>query len=56
MKINALQAHKIATALNNATSVLHEIKAKPLKGKSLEQMKTLEAAVQNLEWFHLETR
>lgn len=49
MKLTPLQRHLIETSYNGASQVLQQIKQKPLKGKDLSDMKTLEAAVQHLE-------
>ena len=51
LKLSELQNYKIQEALQKANRVLQEIKSKPLKGKELEAMKTLERAVSELELF-----
>lgn len=49
IKLTDLQKHKLRTAYKDAADVLREIKAKPLTGEKLKEMKTLEEAVQLLE-------
>jgi len=49
MKLTTAQKIHLQLALEKASFVLRELKAKPLKGKDLERMKTLESAVQALE-------
>lgn len=49
MKLTELQKHKLSAARDDMTTVLNEIKRKPLKGKSLQFMKDLEGAVQVME-------
>ena len=51
MKTTEIHKHRIQMALNEASTVLREIKQKTLKGEDLKAMKTLEAAVQSLEAF-----
>lgn len=48
LKLTELQKHQLQTAFDNAAKVLHQIRANPLEGKALEDMKTLEISVQNL--------
>lgn len=52
-KLSPLQKYKLSLALNAASSVLREIKQKPLTGKALDEMKLLEISVQNLEFFDM---
>jgi len=53
MKLDPLQRNKIQEAHRHASGVLQEVKQKRLRGQDLEDMKTLETAVQNLELFLL---
>lgn len=54
MKLDRLNRHLLQQAQNNTTSVLREIKQKPLKGKDLQFMQSLEEVVQRLELLTLE--
>jgi hypothetical protein len=53
IKLTELQAFQIRNAIASAGAVLNEIKLKHLSGKALNDMKTLESAVQGLECFML---
>ena len=55
IKLTELQNYKIGESLDKSRSVLSQIKQKPRTGKDLERMRTLEAAVQNLEMFLVAT-
>lgn len=55
LNLTELQRHRIHEALRHASAVLREIKAKPLEGPALEQMKLLEVCVSEIEMFTLGT-
>ena len=48
-KPSDVQKHKLRTSYNESLSVLNELKRQSLGGDALEDMKTLETAVQHLE-------
>jgi hypothetical protein len=49
MKLTELQLDRLRRSYQEASQVLREVKQKPLKGQALQDMKTLEGAVQSLE-------
>jgi len=53
MKISELNKYLLHVSRINALTVLNEIKRHPLTGHNLEDMKTLETAVQHLEIFQM---
>lgn len=53
LKLTDIQKFQVDSAYRKAEEVLAQIKQKTLKGKALEDMKTLEGAVQHLEIFCL---
>ena len=48
-KLTEKQKHQVETARDEASSVLRELKSRPLKGKELARMKLIEDAVATLE-------
>lgn len=54
--MDKLAHHKIEDAYLKASSVLHAMKLKTLRGGKLKLMKTLEASVQGLELVMMELR
>ena len=49
LKLSDVEVERIRQAYNLSQMVLAAVKRKPLKGEALEEMKTLENAVQCLE-------